>query len=67
VRRRQTGHFCWTASGEKDGNERQIDGHGQVLEHQDRQYDWGLGIVEPAELSENSGDDAGGRDVGQSA
>ena len=47
-----------TSAGEDDDEDRQVDGHGEVLEHEDRQEGRGLAVAEPVQVAQQLGDDA---------
>ena len=49
----------------QDGEQRQVGGHREVLEHQHRQHRGGLPIAQSAQVVEQPGDDAGGGDLGR--
>ena len=46
------------------GEDRQVQRHHEVLEHEDRQHHGRLAVAEAAEVGEDLGDDPGRRDVG---
>jgi hypothetical protein len=46
------------------GEDRQVDGHREVFEDQDRQDHRRFPVAEPAQVAEHLGDDARGGDVG---
>src|SRR5690606_32936764 len=50
--------------GQQGGQQRQVDGHRQVLHDEDAEDDGGLAVAEPAQVGEDLGDDAGGGDPG---
>jgi hypothetical protein len=49
------------------GEDRQVDRHHEVLEHEDRQHDRGLAVTQPAQVAEDLRDDPGRGDVGDAA
>src|SRR5690606_31534752 len=48
--------------GQQGGEDRQVDGHGEVLEDQHAEDHGGFPVADPAEIAEHLGDDARGRD-----
>ena len=50
--------------GQQCGENRQVDGHGQVFEHEDAEDDRSLAVADPPQVTEYLGDDAGGGDPG---
>jgi len=52
---------------QQPGDQRQVGGHGEVLDDQDRQHHRGLAVADPLQLPEDLGDDARGGDVGHPA
>ena len=57
------GTFTLLEAVRRHGQDREVGGHGEVLEDEDRENSRRLPVAQPLQVSEHSRDDARGRDV----